>query len=50
MILIIRVPSFEAQQFPVTNYEFLKFVQAGGYENKEYWSKEGTQNHILVYW
>ncbi|RDD47828.1 Hercynine oxygenase [Trichoplax sp. H2] len=37
----VEVPSFEAQEFPVTNYEFLKFVKAGGYDKKEFWTDEG---------
>jgi iron(II)-dependent oxidoreductase len=35
-----RVPSFSIDVFPVTNAEFMKFVQAGGYENQEYWTAE----------
>ena len=30
-----KVPSFSIDIFPVTNGEYLKFVQAGGYENPE---------------
>jgi ergothioneine biosynthesis protein EgtB len=36
----IDVPSFLIDVFPVTNSEFLKFVQAGGYENSSYWKPE----------
>jgi iron(II)-dependent oxidoreductase len=32
-----NVPAFSIDIFPVTNAEFLKFVQAGGYENSKYW-------------
>jgi ergothioneine biosynthesis protein EgtB len=35
-----RVPSFSIDVFPVTNAEYLKFVQDGGYENSKYWSAE----------
>ncbi|XP_789318.3 ergothioneine biosynthesis protein 1 isoform X2 [Strongylocentrotus purpuratus] len=35
------VPSFEASKFLITNREFLKFVQAKGYDNEGLWSKEG---------
>ena len=35
-----RVPSFSIDVFPVTNGEYLKFVQAGGYENPKYWTPE----------
>jgi gamma-glutamyl hercynylcysteine S-oxide synthase len=35
-----RVRSFAIDVFPVTNGQFLKFVQAGGYENSFYWTPE----------
>jgi iron(II)-dependent oxidoreductase len=35
-----RVPSFAIDVFPVSNGQYLKFVQAGGYENPEYWRPE----------
>ncbi|XP_060073508.1 uncharacterized protein LOC132553293 [Ylistrum balloti] len=38
-----NVPSFEASKFPVTNGQFLKFVQDGGYTNKKYWTPEGWE-------
>lgn len=33
----VDVPSFEAAKFLVTNGEFLPFVLAGGYKNKQWW-------------
>ncbi len=36
----IFVPGFSIGAFPVTNAEYLKFVQAGGYEESKYWAKE----------
>lgn len=33
----VFVPGFSIDVFPVTNAEFLKFVQAGGYEESKYW-------------
>jgi gamma-glutamyl hercynylcysteine S-oxide synthase len=33
----VAVPSFSIDVFPVRNQEYLKFVQAGGYENASYW-------------
>jgi gamma-glutamyl hercynylcysteine S-oxide synthase len=36
----VSVPSFSVDVFPVTNHEYLKFVQAGGYENQAYWRPE----------
>jgi gamma-glutamyl hercynylcysteine S-oxide synthase len=36
----VFVPGFSIDAFPVTNAEYLKFVQAGGYEDPQYWSHE----------
>jgi ergothioneine biosynthesis protein EgtB len=36
----INVPSFSIDVFPVTNAQFLKFVQAGGYHDATYWKPE----------
>ena len=36
------VPEFEASQYPVTNGEFLEFVESGGYHNRDLWSEEGN--------
>jgi len=36
----VEVPSFSIDAFPVTNAEYLKFVQAGGYEDLRYWSAD----------
>ena len=36
----IEVPSFSVDVFPVTNEEYLKFVRAGGYEERSYWKPE----------
>lgn len=35
------VAPFKASRYLVSNGEFLEFVQAGGYQKKEYWNKEG---------
>jgi formylglycine-generating enzyme required for sulfatase activity len=35
------VPAFEIDVLPVTNANFLAFVNAGGYANRELWSEEG---------
>ncbi len=46
----VEVPAFAVDQFPVTNQLYLEFVSAGGYENPEFWSREGwdwkTKNNI----
>lgn len=38
-----RVPPFRINKYMVTNGEFLRFLQVGGYENREYWSPEDWQ-------
>jgi iron(II)-dependent oxidoreductase len=39
----VEVPSFMIDRYKVTNAEFLKFMQAGGYENRALWSDEDWQ-------
>ena len=34
----VDVPAFAIDQYPVTNREFLNFINGGGYENRELWS------------
>jgi ergothioneine biosynthesis protein EgtB len=36
----VEVPGFSIGAFPVTNGEYLKFVQSGGYQSSFYWSPE----------
>jgi ergothioneine biosynthesis protein EgtB len=36
----IDVPEFSIDVYPVTNGEYLKFVQAGGYQEARYWKAE----------
>lgn len=40
---IESVEAFEAGKYLVSNGEFLPFVEAGGYEQKRYWSDEGWE-------
>ncbi|MBD3338651.1 MAG: SUMF1/EgtB/PvdO family nonheme iron enzyme [Candidatus Lokiarchaeota archaeon] len=37
----VTVNDFFMSIFPVTNREYRRFVDAGGYKNSEFWSKEG---------
>jgi ergothioneine biosynthesis protein EgtB len=52
----VSVPAFEIDQFMVTNGDYLKFVNAGGYENRVFWDEEGwkwkTEQNISkpVFW
>ncbi len=47
---------FSASKYLVSNREFLSFVEAGGYQSREYWSKEGwdwvsyTQAEHPLFW
>ncbi|MFN7658020.1 MAG: SUMF1/EgtB/PvdO family nonheme iron enzyme, partial [Dolichospermum sp.] len=38
--LEVEVQPFLASQYLITNGEFLEFVQAGGYNNSNYWNAE----------
>ncbi|WP_324172338.1 5-histidylcysteine sulfoxide synthase [Sulfurimonas sp.] len=38
-----EVGEFKASKFLVSNEEFMKFVDANGYEKHEYWDKEGLE-------
>ena len=42
-LLYSSVPAFEMSKYPITNREFLEFVEADGYKKREYWSAEGWQ-------
>src|SRR5215471_6538711 len=35
---IVHVPAFEIDRYMVTNQQFVDFMQAGGYENRDLWS------------
>ena len=37
------VNDFGASKFLVSNAEFMSFVEAGGYQNQDYWTEEGWQ-------
>jgi ergothioneine biosynthesis protein EgtB len=37
----VHVPAFEIDVLPVTNAQFLEFMNAGGYTNRELWDDEG---------
>jgi 5-histidylcysteine sulfoxide synthase/putative 4-mercaptohistidine N1-methyltranferase len=37
------LPTFSASKYLVSNGEFLKFVNDGGYSNLEYWDEEGLE-------
>ena len=37
----VYLDAFEIDRLPVTNGDFLAFVEAGGYQRREWWSEEG---------
>jgi formylglycine-generating enzyme required for sulfatase activity len=37
----VHVPTFHMSKYPVTNAQFRRFIEGGGYENEAYWSPEG---------
>jgi gamma-glutamyl hercynylcysteine S-oxide synthase len=39
----VHVPAFEIDTLPVTNAQYLEFVDAGGYTKRELWSDEGWE-------
>ena len=52
----VHIPAFEIDRYMVTNQQFLEFLQAGGYENRDLWSdkdwkwKNGQQISHPVFW
>lgn len=41
--LSLNVDDFQVAKYLVSNQEYLTFVEAGGYQNQDYWTKEGQQ-------
>jgi formylglycine-generating enzyme required for sulfatase activity len=38
-----QVEAFEIGKYPITNAQFAKFIEAGGYDNTAFWTDEGWQ-------
>lgn len=38
-----KIKTFEMSKYPVTNQWYQKFIEADGYENKEFWTPEGLK-------
>lgn len=38
-----RVPSFEIDQYKITNGQYLDFIRAGGYEMREFWPEDAWE-------
>jgi gamma-glutamyl hercynylcysteine S-oxide synthase len=39
----VHVPAFDVDVLPVTNADFLEFMNGGGYSNRDLWSDEGWE-------
>ena len=46
----VGVSPFKISKYPITNAQFEKFMQAGGYDNKEWWSEEGWKYRQQYNW
>lgn len=44
--------SFKISKYPITEYQFLQFVIAGGYQNRNYWDRIGWSKkyELPLYW
>ena len=38
---VAQAPSFEIDRFKVTNRDYLRFMDAGGYQNRDLWTEDG---------
>lgn len=39
----VNIDSFDIARAPVTNEQYLEFIKANGYNNRDYWDKDGWQ-------
>lgn len=46
----VHVPAFKIDRCPVTNAEYARFVEDGGYERREFWSDEGWSHREREEW
>lgn len=46
----VQVSPFKISKYPITNAQFKKFMQAGGYNNKDWWSEEGWKYRQKENW
>lgn len=40
---VVEVPAFRIARYPVTNRDYLEFVEAGGYDDETLWSTDGWE-------
>jgi gamma-glutamyl hercynylcysteine S-oxide synthase len=46
----VFIPPFKLARLPVTNAEFARFVEEGGYERREFWDAEGWAERESAGW
>jgi formylglycine-generating enzyme required for sulfatase activity len=46
----VTLPAFAIGRFPVTNAEFARFMEAGGYAKQDYWTEAGWQRKEKEGW
>ncbi|HRQ38050.1 MAG TPA: SUMF1/EgtB/PvdO family nonheme iron enzyme [Chloroflexota bacterium] len=46
----VRVDTYAIARYPVTNAQYRFFIEAGGYENPDFWTKEGWQQRGQDKW
>jgi len=48
----VNIDDFKVSKYPITNSQYLDFINSNGYQNKKYWSEEGwrwkTKNNISL--
>lgn len=44
------VPAFSIAKYPVTNAQFAKFIEAGGYDNDKWWTDGGWKRRKIENW
>jgi iron(II)-dependent oxidoreductase len=45
---VVELPAFRIARFPVTNAEWQRFIDAGGYDTQRWWSARGWQHRIAA--
>lgn len=46
----VTLPEYAIARYPVTNAEFARFIEAGGYTNQDYWTQSGWQQKEKESW
>jgi len=49
-VTFLRLPAFFIDRYEVTNREFKRFVDGGGYRNRELWKNEFVENGQALSW